>query len=185
MITDDNEHFHGRSCLKDEVPWVTPGAVSFLDQLCMRGGRVLDIGTGGSTLFYARRCAHVTAVETNLEWYKTVRAALEERKIPNVDYILVEKQALIEEILKSMDGFDIVSIDSAHGYSRSSFLDIMAPKTKRVLVLDNYAEPVLFPTHHDKSGDKIAALLRGAWWASDFDDRRWVGRGTRILQNLG
>jgi len=54
--------------LAREYPRITPGAAKFLDKYLNSSHRVLDLGTGGSTLFYARRGKFVTGIETVESW---------------------------------------------------------------------------------------------------------------------
>jgi hypothetical protein len=45
-----------------------------------------EFGSGRSTLWLARRCAHLTSVEHDEAWYSKVSEALTSRGVTNVDY---------------------------------------------------------------------------------------------------
>lgn len=181
-IKIQDDYWTGSKCLEYEMPWIVPGAVHKLATLVRPTDSVLDIGSGGSTLFYAARCAKVLAIETNKDWYEKVSAIIEAKNIRNVLYIHVPTQEGIEHFLHHIGVYDVVSIDSVHGYSRSRFLDIVAPRCAGTLVLDNYAEPVLFDKHYDWDAKQLASLLPGSnWFCEDFDDPHWCGKGTRLL----
>jgi predicted O-methyltransferase YrrM len=178
------DYWTGSECVKNEVPWQTPDSIRLLDRICLLNHKVLEIGTGGSTLFYARRCQCVTAIETNREWYQIIQKVLKERSITNVDYFYIDNQEEIEDTLKSLKkNFDIISVDSVHGYDRSAFLRTLLKTQHMVstLVLDNYADKTLFPEHHDKSIEELNRLCGRGWKGFDFDDPKWTGNGTRIL----
>lgn len=178
----------GTKCVENEVPWQTPESVYRLDRECVKSDTVLEIGTGGSTLFYARRCKSVIAIETNPDWFATMSKVFKERGIDNVEYLLMGDQAEIERKLVELADSSIVSVDSVHGYNRSRFLSTIISRNKsfRVLVLDNYADASLFPEHYSMTVQEVINLCpAGGWSGSDYDDPHWCGRGTRVLVKGG
>ncbi len=77
----------GATSVADESPWMTFAAIAHIDRhLTALGGkaRVFEWGSGGSTLFFARRAVEVTAVENDREWAETVRTACAGRSLPHV-----------------------------------------------------------------------------------------------------
>src|SRR3954447_10436417 len=50
------------------VPWMAPSAVARLDVVLRPSSTLLELGSGRSTAWYARRCAAVTSVEPNDQW---------------------------------------------------------------------------------------------------------------------
>ena len=52
-----------RSAMEMELPWFLYGAIDFLQEFLQREMEVFEFGSGGSTLFFARRCARVESVE--------------------------------------------------------------------------------------------------------------------------
>lgn len=56
-------------------PWITFRAIRALESLVKPGMRIFEFGCGGSTLFFARRGAHVTSVEHDPGWAALVRDA--------------------------------------------------------------------------------------------------------------
>src|SRR5262245_28763699 len=51
-----------------QVPWLTFGAVRFLESRLASTQRVFEYGSGGSTLFLARRVEQVISVEHDVRW---------------------------------------------------------------------------------------------------------------------
>ena len=49
----------GGFAMEYEVPWMPPGAVRKLDELVRPDARVIEVGTGGSSLFFGRRAQAV------------------------------------------------------------------------------------------------------------------------------
>ncbi len=68
---------------KRPVPWFTYGAIDFIDYQIPPSVRVLELGGGGSTLFWLQKGATVVTIESDVNWLTVL-----EREIgtpPNVD----------------------------------------------------------------------------------------------------
>ena len=52
-----------RSPLNLAMPWWSFSAIDFMSKQCRADQDVFEFGSGGSTLFFAKRCKTVTAVE--------------------------------------------------------------------------------------------------------------------------
>jgi predicted O-methyltransferase YrrM len=65
--------FRRRSPLDLELPWFSYGAIDFLEKFLRPDMHVFEFGSGGSTIFFARRCASVRSVEEHPEWAARVR----------------------------------------------------------------------------------------------------------------
>jgi SAM-dependent methyltransferase len=73
-----------RTPLDLALPWFSYAAIEFLEGYLEREMRVFEFGSGGSTLFFAARCARVTGVEDDANWRQLVLARAEERGLKNV-----------------------------------------------------------------------------------------------------
>lgn len=62
--------------LRRGLPWIVYDAIDHLDALDMRGWRVFEYGSGGSTRYWLRRGAGVISVEHDPAWHALVRAAV-------------------------------------------------------------------------------------------------------------
>jgi hypothetical protein len=182
----------GLETVRLEVPWITPGAVNRLAQLVTETDTVLDVGTGGSTLFYARRCKSVLGLETKPTWAQLVRDALHTHGTEDAAKVLsTPTQTELEAAIKQQPSgqFTVVSVDTVHGYDRDAALAAALPRllsaTRRcVLVLDNWAESVLFPTTAQFTGRQLVehlGLQSRNVSVEDYPDPKWCGKGTRIL----
>lgn len=190
-IKIQDDYWLGTKCIENEMPWLTPGSIYRLDELCKPTDTVLEVGSGGSTFFFARRCKHIVSVETDKPCFNSIADILAMRGVENVTYRYHTGQRSIELLFGIMTAngtvsFDIISIDSVHGFNRSSFLQMALnynPKVS-VIVLDNYGDQILFPEHFDKSIMQMLELCPGGpanWRGWDFNDPHWCGYGTRIL----
>jgi len=50
-VTIPENYVSGGFAMEYEVPWMTPGAVKKLAHLLLPSDHVIEVGTGGSTLF--------------------------------------------------------------------------------------------------------------------------------------
>lgn len=125
---------------RPELPWLGFRAIKHLGKLIKADWKVLEFGSGMSTIWFARRCARLVSLETDSGWYESVRAMLKERKIDNVDYRLCQKSEY-EAVSDYPDStFDLVLVD---GYERDRVMKSAIAKVKRggYIYLDNSDVP--------------------------------------------
>jgi len=67
-----------------EIPWFAYAAIDFLKDSLEPRMSVCEYGSGGSTLFFARRAQSVFSIENNPKWHELVSRRLEEKAISNV-----------------------------------------------------------------------------------------------------
>jgi len=73
-------------------PWLGYRAVRRLARLIQPDWRILEFGSGLSTVWFAERAGLVVAIDENPDWYEIVRQGLARRRITNVDYHLAEER---------------------------------------------------------------------------------------------
>jgi len=124
-----------RKPLDVELPWINRKAILFLERLLRPDMTVFEYGSGGSTVFFARRCKHVISVEDDREWLTTVRDRLAKLGLNNAKVILQETDSLYagstdvfrrSAYLHAIDSVkpDIVLIDGAdewQSYGRKNY----------------------------------------------------------------
>lgn len=175
------DYWTGTECLKNGVPWQVPSSIYKEDENCRSSDLVLEFGTGGSTVFFAKRCKHVISIETNPDWALAVDSYLKKLGLDNVEIICMKTQSEIEDFIKQIDTYavNILSVDTVHGYNRSAFLNRFLEKgisnNLHMIVLDNYGAPELFPDHYNR---EISNLLK--WSVFIYNDSHWCGNGTKI-----
>lgn len=151
-----------RTALQDEVPWIPYVARAWLSSHVTPAMRVFEFGSGGSTVFLARRARAVVSVEHDPEWCARLRQTLATEHLTNCTLILREpvRQAApssgsrayastkpayagmdFGEYVRTIDAypdetFDLVFVD---GRSRKACLAHAIPKVRvgGLLVLDN------------------------------------------------
>lgn len=71
-------------------PWLCLAAIDVLEKILRPEMHVFEYGSGGSTIFFSRRVAHVWSVEHDRGWYEEVRSRIERAGISNCDLRLVD-----------------------------------------------------------------------------------------------
>jgi hypothetical protein len=157
--------------LRQGMPWLVFDVLDYLDQYDLRGRRVCEFGSGGSTLYWLRRGAQLISVEHDPAWYARVQARIPREAM--IDYRLVPAhaagvpdderlQAYVAQIDHCADhSLDLVLVD---GLARTACLRRAAPKVRPggLLVLDNSDRPAYTATLGASLAAYQALVLRGA-----------------------
>ncbi len=147
--------------LELELPWFSYAAIDFLQGFLQPHMSVAEYGSGGSTLFFARRVKSVLCVEDNPEWFKAVSRALRVRGIGNVtlrlcpfnfkDPVGFEESDYLRFLPE--ERFDVVVVDGSEEWTqvRPICFEMAEKRVKRggiVLVDDSWRYPVLRRKNH-------------------------------------
>ena len=98
--------------LMDASPWISFTAIRILDKYLTKKMRVFEYGSGGSTLFFAKRTEIVVSIEHHKLWFEKVSSYLKEMNLKNIDYKLFEPETDSEFVTKSKsDPRDYISGD--------------------------------------------------------------------------
>jgi len=114
------------------IPWYTYSCVDFLRDKDFSTCRVLEFGSGQSTLWWAGRCEHVLTFEADEAWYRAVSKQMPENvEIHHVPYDLAGVAEIIGE-----RRFDVIVVD---GLDRTEACRLAAPHLAEggALLLDN------------------------------------------------
>ncbi|EHR73395.1 hypothetical protein BurJ1DRAFT_4609 [Burkholderiales bacterium JOSHI_001] len=103
-----------RSCVDRDgaaIPWYTYPAIEYLSNLDFSAKRVFEYGSGNSSVWWAGRCQHLIAIESDDGWYRQIKAAT--TALGNFDYRQAgERQAYVQQ--PGLDGADVVIIDGLY-----------------------------------------------------------------------
>src|SRR5215469_11650561 len=75
--------FNGKTPLDLELPWFSYAAIDFLAHYLQPGMEVCEYGSGGSTIFFARRVKSVFSIEDNSQWFELVSNRLKRESLIN------------------------------------------------------------------------------------------------------
>lgn len=134
----------GRQAMRLGEIWIVPESILHLDSLIRPDFFAFEWGGGGSTIWLARRCAHLVTIEQSLRWYIWVTRRLTQEGL-NADvyhspiFPGSKNEDYIHPILAFPDNtFNLISPD---GYLeiRRECIKEAAPKLKPggIMLLDN------------------------------------------------
>ena len=112
-------------------------AIEYLAQLDFADRTILEIGSGQSTLWWARRAKAVTAVEHDDQWVKR----LQDAALPNVDCRFARREDIATgrdylAVLPPDTQYDVLALDGLHYYECAAAARTLV-RTGGVLILDN------------------------------------------------
>lgn len=116
-------NFLRKTPLDVELPWFSYAAIDFLEGFLSRDMKVFEYGSGGSTIFFAKRSHSVIATEDSSEWLKKAQVRLEQSGLHNVTF--QHRQ------------FDV---KNPIGFATSSYLHSIPPQRFDVIVVDGTEE---------------------------------------------
>lgn len=177
----------GLASIEHECPWMVPESVTFINNHIKKEWKVLEVGSGGSSFFFARRCSRVLAMENFAPYYDTMEQALltKEGMADKLELRFVATDQLIEALSALEEKFDVISIDhGVHHPSRSECLEsVLRLWTGEMLIMDNWAKKPAWPRSWKISNDKFRQTYIETQNCDIFDflHPSWAGRGTRVI----
>jgi hypothetical protein len=176
MIPVPEKYWNGKKTLEFEIPWIVPTAYQRLNEILTKDMNVLEFGSGGSTLFFSNRVKHVTSIETNKDWFDRISKLTQHRNNVTMFYYKT-KEDLINNFPQNK--FNCILIDSEGKFIKRKILfrkSIPLLIEPQILIIDNYY------CRYGFSGirNRYAFGLKD-FKEENFDDKRWKGRGTKII----
>jgi hypothetical protein len=115
--------FDARTPLDLHLPWFALSAIEFLDSYVTRSMQVFEYGSGGSTLYFAKRAGRVVSTEHSEEWLARVQLGLSTAGLSNAhlqhrpcDFRKGSDFAKSDYLNSLADGpFDIIVVDGPEG----------------------------------------------------------------------
>jgi predicted O-methyltransferase YrrM len=129
-----------------ERPWIVPAAIGWLGRRIRSDWSVLELGSGRSTAWFARRAGRVISLEDNEYWFPRTKEGLERAGLVNVDLRLRPVEEFPREVASlPEDSFDLVVVDFLEA-PRVTRIDALKPAMKKVrpggyLLLDDSDRP--------------------------------------------
>jgi len=117
------------------LPWYTYAAIQYFNQLDFSDCRILELGSGYSSVYWASRASSVLSVERARDWYEEMRSM---NNSENCEILLFEDRVDYFAFLDSVGAeyFDVVIIDGRDRYE--SLLSVKhALKPGGIIIFDN------------------------------------------------
>lgn len=133
-----------------ELPWISYNAMERIERVLSADARVLEFGSGSSTMWFARRCGFLLSIEHNEIWHRKVTEILERNGLSNVRYDLKTQQDYTDIGDYEAGFFDFCIVD---GVNRLQCVESAIPliKSGGFLFLDN-------SDHIDVEGERRKAV---------------------------
>jgi predicted O-methyltransferase YrrM len=125
---------------------MVPAAIGWLRRRIRPDWSILELGSGRSTAWFARRAARVISFEDNEYWHRATEDRLAEAALVNVDLRLREVEEFPSEVEALPDhAFDLVVVDFLEAPTVTR-IDCLRPAMEKVraggcLVLDDSDRP--------------------------------------------
>ena len=129
-----------------ERPWIVPAAIGWLRRRMRRDWTVLELGSGRSTVWFARRSGSVLSFEDNEFWHAGTRERLAAVGLANVEQRLLPVEEFPGAVAElPVDAFDLAVVDFLES-PEVSRIDVVKPAMKKVrpgglLLLDDSDRP--------------------------------------------
>jgi predicted O-methyltransferase YrrM len=129
-----------------ERPWIVPATIGWLRRRIRSDWSILELGSGRSTVWFARRAAEVISLEDNEYWFPRTGERLERAGLTNVDLRLRPVEDFPREVASLPDAsFDLVVVDFLEAPAVTR-IDAITPAMRKVrpgglLLLDDSDRP--------------------------------------------
>ena len=178
----------GFDFLDYEIPWIVPESLLYIDQYINQNDTALDLGSGGSTIYFLKKCRKVYAIESEKPWYDKVSEKIKSKNLQEkLNYIFASNEREVCTHLDTIEeNITIATVDTMKGLNRSVLLDKLMQFKKKpdIIVLDNWAAKKLFRSTWSLTSDEIIEKYDLQNYSiKDFYNKDWLGNGTRILIN--
>lgn len=163
---------NGATPLDLEVPWFSYAAIDFLAKFLTHDMQVAEYGSGGSTLFFARRTCRVLSIEDNSKWFELVSQRLQELRLTNVDLKLFP--------------FDF---RNPAGFEKSPYLHAISGRSFNVIVIDGSEEwsqvrPICF-RHAEKFVKPGGLIVVDDSWRYSWIRQNHQAKRHEVFQSVG
>lgn len=175
----------GINFLDYEIPWIVPDSLYFLDNLLNSNDTVLDIGSGGSTIYFLKTCKKVYSIETDKEWFDLVNDRIDQKNLrENLTYCNLEFEKINDYIQKITDAVTVTTIDTINRKNRTNIFEkiIFSKNKPEIIILDNWGSKKVFKSIFNLTGKELIDMYGlQQYQVFDFLYPGWFGNGTRIL----
>jgi len=125
-----------------EIPWWSYSSIQFLEPRIKKDFKVLEFGSGNSSIFFAQKVDKIISIESKKDWYENLKS----KKIPNLTLYYHPT----EKVPETDEKFDIIIID---GKFRKEATGV-APqflKPKGVIIFDDTERAVFLEPYKSLS----------------------------------
>jgi SAM-dependent methyltransferase len=163
---------NGKSPLDLEIPWFSYAAIDFLDSFVKPHMTVCEYGSGGSTIFFARRAKSVFSIENDPKWFDLVKKRFESQELRNITI--------------QLHPFDFKNTE---GFEHSSYLHAIPDARFDIIVVDgmeewNQVRPICFEKAEARVKPGGIIIVDDSWRYQTLRDKNYA-RSHRVFKSVG
>jgi hypothetical protein len=137
------------------MPFIVYEAINFMSDILKPGIKVLEFGSGNSTLWFLEKKCEITSIEHDELWYKTVNdyaqsASFDKQIMEQFCLHNTQKEATWNLLYKTEDkSFDLIFVDGSNDFNnRNECIEKSISKLKKGgwMVLNNSDHPNNWPS---------------------------------------
>ncbi len=119
------------------LPWISYTSIGIFKNFLSKNSRVLEFGSGMSTIWYAKYAGYVCSVENNEIWYEKVKSIIEKHNLNNIHYQYCNNDKDYYSFMSQDNiGFDLIIVDGSYR-SKCMASAIKLLKPGGIIYLDN------------------------------------------------
>lgn len=80
--------------LKDRTPWMSYGAIDYIEKIINPSWEVLEYGSGGSTLYFSSRVKKVKTIEHHTGWFNILKKQIDTEGLKNINLCNIKPDLL-------------------------------------------------------------------------------------------
>lgn len=138
----------GRNPIDDQWPWFNFASKDCLEKILKKEMTVFEYGSGGSTLFFAKRCESVTSIEHDVGWAEKVRSTMISKGFKNWNYYVEQPSSYDSDSKAASDPRQYLSGSSKYyGMQFKNYaclIDQFPDASFDIVLIDGRARPSCF-----------------------------------------
>jgi len=163
---------NGATPLDLELPWFSYSAIDYLAKYLNPDMEVCEYGSGGSTLFFARRTRSVFSIEDNKAWYELVTDRV--------------KQLGLKNVKLTFHPFDV---KNPVGFDKSDYLLALPNRKFDIIVIDgseewNQVRPICFQHAEKFVKPGGCIIVDDSWRYSSIRNKNRAARH-QVFESVG
>jgi predicted O-methyltransferase YrrM len=147
---------------RPEQPWISYSSVNYLKKFLTKDSRVLEFGSGMSTVWYSKYAGEVFSVEDYSPWYDKMSKIFQSKNVKNITYKFINNEKEYSTFMsEDKTGFDLIMVDGSY-------------RSKCILNSAKLLRPggIIYLDNSDKDSTSVGGDMREAErYARDFAER--------------
>ncbi len=171
--------FSTKSVFDKKIPWIVFFSMPFLKKVIKKSSIIFEYGTGGSTLFFAKRGNKIISVEHDNLWFNKLNDYLNNKRYSNIElnYLSPSKTTDLIDSDPSNPDLYVSSSPIFNGYSfleYASFIDTFPNEYFDFILIDGRARPSCLK-------HSVSKVKKGGYIILDDADREYYLSNTKHL----